>query len=77
MTLLVTRVCPLLAQLFARTKGGLAVDFLFEKLEACQHALSLVESIDALIDSLKSRFPATRIDQLTRASLSIPRSIAE
>ena len=53
------------------------MEFLFEKLEVYQRAMSLVEAVDALIETIKGRFPATRIDQLTRASLSIPLNIAE
>lgn len=53
------------------------MEFYFERLDVYQRALSLVESLDAIGDSIKGRFPATRIDQLTRASMSIPLNIAE
>ena len=53
------------------------MEFLFEKLDVYQRALDLVETLDKTIDSIKGRFPAARIDQLTRASMSISLNIAE
>ncbi len=53
------------------------MDFLFERLDVYKLSIDLVESLDSVIDSIKGRFPAPRIDQLTRASLSIPLNIAE
>ena len=53
------------------------MEFLFEKLEVYQKSLSLLDSLDAIVEGIKGRFPASRIDQLTRASLSIPLNIAE
>ena len=53
------------------------MEFLFEKLEVYKLALDFVDSVDELIESIRGRFPASRIDQLTRASMSIPLNIAE
>src|ERR1044072_7177521 len=53
------------------------MDFFFEKLDVYQKALELVESVDLVIAELKGRFPASRIDQLARASMSIPLNLAE
>ena len=53
------------------------MEFLFERLDAYRHSLDLIESLDRLAESLKGRLPATRLDQLARASLSIPLNIAE
>lgn len=53
------------------------MEFLFQKLDVYQRSLDLVEAIDLIIESVKGRFPASRIDQLTRATLSIPLNIAE
>jgi four helix bundle protein len=53
------------------------MEFLFEKLEVYKLSLELVESVDSLIETVKGRFPGPRIDQLSRASLSIPLNIAE
>ncbi len=53
------------------------MEFFFEKLVVYQNALSLVESLDVVADSVKGRFPSSRKDQLTRASMSVPLNIAE
>lgn len=53
------------------------MEFMFEKLEVYQRALSFTEVIDDLLDLLKSRISLIKADQLSRASLSIPLNIAE
>jgi four helix bundle protein len=53
------------------------MEFMFEKLEVYQRALNFVEATDELLDSAKGRFPHSRVDQLSRATLSIPLNIAE
>ena len=53
------------------------LSFLFEKLDVYSRALDLIEDLDVIIESIKGRFPASRLDQLTRASMSIPLNIAE
>ncbi len=51
--------------------------FQFEKLEVYQKALDWVEAIELLCESLKGKVSYSMIDQLSRASLSIPLNIAE
>lgn len=51
--------------------------FAFENLEVYQRALSWVETIETLCESLKGKVSYTLIDQLSRASMSIPLNIAE
>jgi four helix bundle protein len=53
------------------------MEFFFEKLEVYKRALDLIEATDSIIESIRGRFPSSRIDQLTRATLSIPLNIAE
>lgn len=53
------------------------MEFLFEKLEVYQRSMALVAFVDAVLESLKGKFPSPRIDQFSRASLSIPLNIAE
>lgn len=51
--------------------------FQFEKLEVYQKALDWVETVETLCESLKGKTSYSLIDQLSRASLSIPLNIAE
>lgn len=51
--------------------------FAFENLEVYQRAVEFVEEVDEVIESVRGKFPASRIDQLSRASLSISLNIAE
>lgn len=51
--------------------------FAFENLGVYKSSLDLVDALDDAIERAKGRFPASRIDQLSRASLSIPLNIAE
>lgn len=51
--------------------------FAFENLEVYQRALDWVETIESLCESLKGKTSHTLIDQLSRASMSIPLNIAE
>jgi four helix bundle protein len=53
------------------------MEFMFEKLEVYQRALSFVEAVDELLEQVKGRIPYSRADQLSRASLSVPLNIAE
>ena len=53
------------------------MEFMFEKLEVYQRSLSFVEKTDELLESVKGKTQYSRIDQLSRASLSIPLNIAE
>jgi four helix bundle protein len=52
-------------------------DFMFERLEVYQRSLVLVEKIDFMLETSKVKIPYPRVDQLSRASLSIPLNIAE
>jgi four helix bundle protein len=51
--------------------------FQFEKLEVYQKALDWVETVESLCESLKGTVSHSLIDQLSRATLSIPLNIAE
>lgn len=51
--------------------------FIFEKLIVCQKSLELVEAIERLRHERDRKIPHPLIDQLFRASLSIPLNIAE
>lgn len=51
--------------------------FAFEKLEIYQLALNWIEKIENLCELLKNKISYALIDQLSRASLSIPLNIAE
>ncbi len=53
------------------------MEFLFEKLDVYKLSLELLDAIDGTIEKIRGRFPAARIDQLARASLSITLNIAE
>lgn len=53
------------------------MEFMFEKLDVYQRAVMFVETIDLVLDKVKGKIPASRLDQLARASLSIPLNIAE
>ena len=50
---------------------------MFEKLEVYQRAVDLAETIDALTESFPTRGHQHLVDQLRRASLSVPLNIAE
>lgn len=51
--------------------------FAFENLEVYQMALNWVEQVEDLCKALSGNISKTFIDQLSRASLSIPLNIAE
>lgn len=51
--------------------------FPFEKLAVYEKSLNWVENIESLCKDLRGKVSYTFIDQLTRASLSIPLNIAE
>jgi four helix bundle protein len=51
--------------------------FPFEKLEVYRQSLSFVGKIDELVSSLKGKVSYPILDQLTRATISIPLNIAE
>ncbi len=51
--------------------------FQFEKLEVYQKALDWVDTAETLCKSLKGNVSYSLLDQLSRASLSIPLNIAE
>ncbi|MDB5036979.1 MAG: four helix bundle protein [Bacteriovoracaceae bacterium] len=51
--------------------------FAFEKLDVYQKSLNWVENIEALSIQLKGKISFSTLDQLSRASLSIPLNIAE
>lgn len=51
--------------------------FLFEQLDVYQKSLDWVEAVETLCQSLKGKVSYSLLDQLSRASLSIPLNIAE
>jgi len=51
--------------------------FQFENLEVYQRALDWVEIVEGLCEALKGKASYSLLDQLSRASLSIPLNIAE
>ena len=51
--------------------------FTFERLTVYQRSLLLVEAVEGLTAELKGRVSFSLIDQLSRATLSIPLNIAE
>lgn len=51
--------------------------FQFEKLDVSQKSLDWVEATEDLIKRIKGRVSYSIVDQLSRASLSIPLNIAE
>jgi four helix bundle protein len=51
--------------------------FLFESLNIYKEALKWVETVDAVVETARSKVSYTFIDQLSRAALSIPLNIAE
>ena len=53
------------------------MSFMFENLEVYQRAVDLAEKIAALTESFPTRGHQHLIDQLRRASLSVPLNIAE
>lgn len=53
------------------------MSFMFEKLEVYQRAVDLAEKITAVTDSFPPRGHQHLVDQLRRASLSVPLNIAE
>lgn len=53
------------------------MQFPFENLDVYQKALSLVDTLDGVGDEVRGRLPATRVDQLTRVSMSVALNIAE
>jgi four helix bundle protein len=53
------------------------VPFQFEKLDVYQRSLNFVEDVGNLCAEIKGKIARTFIDQLSRASLSIPLNIAE
>lgn len=54
-----------------------SMSFMFENLEVYQRAVDLAEKIAALTESFPTRGHQHLIDQLRRASLSVPLNIAE
>lgn len=53
------------------------MSFMFENLEVYQRAVDLAEKITALTDAFPTRGHQHLVDQLRRASLSVPLNIAE
>lgn len=53
------------------------MSFMFENLEVYQRAVDLAEKISALTESFPTRSHRHLVDQLRRASLSVPLNIAE
>ncbi len=51
--------------------------FLFEQLDVYQQSLDWTEAVETLCQSLKGKASYSLLDQLSRASLSIPLNIAE
>ncbi len=51
--------------------------FLFENLDVYQKSLIWIETVEALNQNLKSKVSYSLLDQLSRASTSIPLNIAE
>ena len=51
--------------------------FQFEKLEVYQKSLNWVESADQVCSNAKGKIAHSTLDQLSRASISIPLNIAE
>lgn len=51
--------------------------FSFERLTVYQRALSLVTTVELLVSGLKGRVSFSLLDQLSRATLSVPLNIAE
>jgi four helix bundle protein len=51
--------------------------FTFERLVVYQRALGVVETVESLVATLKGRVSFSLLDQLSRATLSIPLNIAE
>ena len=53
------------------------MSFPFENLEIYKHSLDFVEGVSKLLLTTKGKVSRSLVDQLTRASLSIPLNIAE